>query len=256
MRLLNVLIPMAGGGRRFKDAGYKRPKPLVDVLGAPMIQRVIQSSFSTIWDCATFIFICQRDHLEDHCLDYILKLLVKHAIIVPVEGITEGAACTCLLAKQYINNNDSLIIANSDQIVKLGEFDILVNSIYRGLDGWISLFKANEPKWSYARLTEESLVDSVAEKVIISENATTGIYGWSHGRDFVKYAEQMIASNKRVNGEFYVCPVYNEAIADGKKISGVFCKEMHGLGDPESLEKYIKQVQSKSLFYGGGLGGC
>jgi hypothetical protein len=114
-------------------------------------------------------------------------------------------------------------------------------SSVKGYDGGMLLFKSKHPKWSYAKTSiskGKHLIDEVAEKVPISDNATVGIYYWAKGKDFVKYAEQMIKADVRTNGEFYVCPVFNEAIKDGKRFMPFFVDKMCGLGDPESVKRF------------------
>jgi dTDP-glucose pyrophosphorylase len=107
-------------------------------------------------------------------------------------------------------------------------------------DGGIVTFKSTHPKWSFAKVDENGLVTEVAEKNPISDNATVGYYFWKHGSDFVKYAEQMIEKNIRVNNEFYVCPVFNQAIEDAKKIRTFNVERMWGLGTPEDLHYYLE----------------
>ena len=110
----------------------------------------------------------------------------------------------------------------------------------QNVDGGIVTFKSTHPKWSFAKIDENNFVTEVAEKRPISTLATVGIYFWKHGKDYVKYAEQMIEKNIRVNNEFYVCPVFNEAIADGKKFKTYNINKMWGLGTPEDLDIFLK----------------
>ena len=233
---MNILIPMAGAGSRFEKAGYTFPKPLIDVRGKPMIQWVVENLNIE----AKYIFIVQKDHFKKYNLKDTLNNFCPNNEIVQVEGITEGAACTTLLAKQYIDNNESLIIANSDQFVEWNNEEFIYTSTTADLDGNILTFKSTHPKWSYVKLNEFGYVTEVAEKRPISEVATVGIYYWRRGSDYVKYAEQMISKNVRINNEFYVCPVFNEAIADGKKIRTFNIENMWGLGTPEDLENFLK----------------
>jgi HAD superfamily hydrolase (TIGR01509 family) len=233
---MNILIPMAGAGSRFEKAGYTFPKPLIDVRGKPMIQWVVENLNIE----AKYIFIVQKNHFEKYNLKDTLNNFCPNNEIVQVEGITEGAACTTLLAKQYIDNNESLIIANSDQFVEWNNEEFIYTSTTADLDGNILTFKSTHPKWSYVKLNEFGYVTEVAEKRPISEVATVGIYYWRRGSDYVKYAEQMIEKNIRINNEFYVCPVFNEAIADGKKIRTFNIENMWGLGTPEDLENFLK----------------
>jgi HAD superfamily hydrolase (TIGR01509 family) len=231
---LNVLIPMAGLGSRFKDAGYVFPKPLVEVDGKPMIQAVVES----IGVNATYTYIVQKEHYEKYNLSYLLNLITPDCNIVQVDGITEGAAVTCLLAKEYIDNESPLILANSDQIVEWNSRKFIYELMTKNADGGIATFESTHPKWSYAKINSDGLVTEVAEKKPISNIATVGIYYWKHGSDFVKYAEQMIDKDIRTNNEFYVCPVFNEAIADNKRVFASNIKKMWGIGTPEDLNNY------------------
>jgi hypothetical protein len=143
------------------------------------------------------------------------------------------------LAKQYIDNQRPLIIANSDQLLDWNASDFMAQLLEVGVDGNMALFLANEDKWSYAKIKNNRVVE-VAEKVVISNNASTGVYGWANGSYYVKYAQQMINKDIRVNNEFYICPVYNEAIRDNKRILPMFVDKMYGLGTPEDLDEYLK----------------
>jgi beta-phosphoglucomutase-like phosphatase (HAD superfamily)/dTDP-glucose pyrophosphorylase len=236
----NILIPMAGSGSRFFNAGYKDPKPLIDVDGKPMIQRVVEN----IGIPGKYIFIVQAEHYEEYSLELALTKLVPGCKIIQVNGVTDGAARTALLAKEYVDNSKPLIIANSDQLLDWDSSKFMSQLLELGCDGNMALFFANEDKWSYAKIQNNRII-RVAEKVVISNNASTGIYGWARGSDYVKYAEQMIDKNIRVNNEFYICPVYNEAIQDNKRILPIFVDTMHGLGTPEDLERFLLQ-KSKS----------
>jgi beta-phosphoglucomutase-like phosphatase (HAD superfamily)/dTDP-glucose pyrophosphorylase len=236
----NILIPMAGSGSRFFNAGYKDPKPLIDVDGKPMIQRVVEN----IGIPGKYIFIVQAEHYEKYSLELALTKLVPGCKIIQVNGVTDGAARTALLAKEYVDNSKPLIIANSDQLLDWDSSKFMSQLLETGCDGNMALFFANEDKWSYAKI-QNNRITGVAEKVVISNNASTGIYGWAKGSDYVKYAEQMIDKNIRVNNEFYICPVYNEAIQDNKRILPIFVDTMHGLGTPEDLERFLLQ-KSKS----------
>jgi len=239
---LNVLIPMAGAGTRFKEAGYTFPKPLIDVKGKPMIQVVVENLNID----ANYIFVVQKDHRERFHLDNMLPLVSpdgRDCKIVEVDELTQGAACTALLAKEYINNDAPLFFANSDQWVDWNPVQFMYDMQESDADGGIVVFKSTHPKWSYAAVDMKTgLVTEVAEKNPISDCATVGFYYWKHGSDFVKYAEQMIEKDIRVNNEFYVCPVYNEAIADDKQIRVSIAKEMWGLGTPEDLDYFLKET--------------
>ena len=232
---LNIIIPMAGAGSRFKEAGYIFPKPLIEIDNKPMIQWVIESLKLD----GNFIFIVQKEHQEKYNINSVLKILKPNCQIIELDHITEGAACTTLLAKKFINSNNPLIIANSDQYISWDSIKSMYNFNSKKVDGSILTFEAIHPKWSYAKVDKNNLVTEVAEKKVISKNATVGVYFWKRGGDYVKYAEQMIKKNIRVNNEFYVCPVFNEAILDKKKIIIDPVEEMHGLGTPDDLNNFL-----------------
>lgn len=239
---MNVLIPMAGAGSRFEKAGYTFPKPLIDVRGKPMIQWVVDNLNVE----AKYIFIVQKSHFEKYNLKETLNNFCPNNEIVQVDGITEGAACTTLLAKTFIDKDEPLIIANSDQFVEWNNEEFIYTSTTGDLDGNILTFKSTHPKWSYVKLNDSGYVTEVAEKRPISDVATVGIYYWRRGSEYVKYAEQMIRKNIRVNNEFYVCPVFNEAIEDGKRIRTFNIEKMWGLGTPEDLEYFLKNYEVNS----------
>jgi len=233
---MNILIPMAGAGSRFEKAGYTFPKPLIEVHGKPMIQKVVENLNID----GRYIFIVQKEHYDKYSLKYLLPLIAPGCEIVQVESVTEGAACTTLLAKGLIDNDTPLITANSDQFVEFEEG--WQSDLLRTNDGNILTFKGVHPKWSFAKV-EEDVVTEVAEKRPISDDATVGIYHWSKGSDYVKYAEKMISNDERVNGEFYICPVFNEAIKDNKTIQHIPVKRMWGLGTPEDLRTFLSEYK-------------
>lgn len=239
---MNVLIPMAGAGSRFEKAGYTFPKPLIEVNGKPMIQVVVDNLNLD----ANYIYVVQKSHREKYNLDTLLNLITPDCKIVETEGLTEGAACTALLAKEYIDNDLPLFFANSDQFVEWDSNEFMYKMQEMNVDGGIVTFKATHPKWSFAKIDDLGYVTEVAEKNPISDIATVGYYYWKNGSDFVKYAEKMIEQNVRVNNEFYVCPVFNQAIADGKKIKTFNVSGMWGLGTPEDLNYYIENFGIKN----------
>ena len=242
--MLNIVLPMAGRGSRFVNAGYSLPKPLVTIHGKPMIEVVVNNLRPV--QSHRFIFICLAEHIEQYALTEKLFSIAPDCEIISVSETTEGAACTVLLAERYIDNTDALMVANSDQYV-----DIDINSYLNNCtdSGTIMTMLADDKKWSYIRIDADNNVCEVREKEVISNEATVGIYNYTHGADYVKYAKQMIAKDIRVNGEFYVAPVYNEMIADGGKVGyynvGAEGNGMYGLGTPEDLKMFISADISK-----------
>lgn len=227
---ITIVIPMAGKGSRFVADGYKSPKPLINIHGETMIEKVVKN----INIKGRYIFIVQEEHLSKSLIDQ-LNLIAPNCLILPINYITEGAACSVLLAEEYINNDTPLIIANSDQFVEWHSDDFLAQA--RHLDACIVTFKSDDKKWSYAKVIDDRVV-AVREKEVISYDATAGIYYYKKGCDFVTYAKQMMAKNIRVNNEFYVCPVFNEFLH--KNIGVYECEKMWGLGTPDDLVYYSK----------------
>lgn len=237
---MKILIPMAGEGSRFAKEGYTFPKPLIDVDGKPMIQRVVENlSFP-----AEFIFLVRKEHLHKYeGLSVTLNRITGGRFkIVEVDGLTEGAACTALLAKEHINSDDDLLIANSDQVIDYRPENFITMKNLITVDGIVFTFNAVHPKWSFAKVDSTGFVTQVAEKVPISNVATCGIYWYRRGKDFVEAAESMIAKNIRVNNEFYIAPVYNEMIGSGKTVIPFFVQEMHGIGTPEDLNAFLSKT--------------
>lgn len=239
---LNIVIPMAGRGSRFAEAGFLDPKPLIRFGGKPMVQWVVENI--TPLRPHRFIFICLEDHLKEHPgLASTLRAICSGCEIVGLPGVTEGAAATVLAARHLIDNKQPLMIANSDQYVETaidGYLDILDKE---HADGLIMTFHSDDPKWSYARTRDDGTIREVVEKKVVSNMATVGIYNFRQGSDFVSAAEAMIARDLRVNGEFYVAPAYNLLIERGHKIvpgrltSG--SRVMWGLGTPSDLAEFL-----------------
>ncbi|WP_457745004.1 glycosyltransferase family 2 protein [Sulfurimonas sp.] len=238
---MNIVIPMAGAGSRFVNAGYKTPKPFIDVNGKPMIVRVLEN---LAYPNARYILIAREEHLEKEkqLVNYIKKEF--NAIFITIEHLTEGTACTVLYARKYFDVDKPLLIANSDQIVDINIADFIDDCKKKKLDGSILTFvdKHRDPKWSFAKLNDNKLVIQVAEKVAISEFATVGIYLYAKAQDFIESAVDMIIANDRVNTEFYTCPTYNYIIQKNAKIGiyNIKYEQMHGIGTPVDLEKYLK----------------
>ncbi len=234
---MKILIPMAGEGSRFSKEGYTFPKPLIDVRGKPMIQAVVEN---LDFDCE-YIFLVRKKHVEMYSglLDTLDRITNGRFNYVEVDGLTEGAACTALLAEKYINDEEGLLIANSDQIIDYEAQNFLTLKSLTNVDSMVFTFNAVHPKWSFVKTNSRGFVTEVAEKKPISNIATCGIYWYRHGSDFVKYAKRMIDNNIRVNNEFYIAPVYNELIKDGKTLIPFYVHKMWGIGTPEDLKSFL-----------------
>lgn len=245
--MLNIVIPMAGLGSRFAKNGYTLPKPLIEIHGKPMIQVVINNLKCR--EAHRFIFICLKDHLEQYGLKDKFLSWAPHCRIIAIETVTQGAACTVLLATDLIHNDDPLMIANSDQWIDICVDNYLSDMKVRNLDGMMMTMTADDPKWSFVRLDGEGRIMEVVEKKVVSREATVGIYNFKRGRDFVTSAENMIKKRLTVNNEYYVAPVYNEMIAAGKSLGfyniGEEGNGMYGLGKPEDLALFLAHPVSR-----------
>lgn len=244
---LQIVIPMAGLGSRFANAGYDKPKPFIDVNGATMIERVLENLQTPD---AKFILLARQEHVDAEP-EIVRKLLARGDVeIVPVSKVTEGAACTIALARPVLDPDAPMLIANCDQIIDFECAAYIRDAVSRDLAGSILVFhdKDRDPKWSFAKLGPDGLVTEVQEKKAISDLATVGLYYFARAHYFMDSALDMIAKNERVNNEFYVCPVYNYLIAD-KKTTGVFevkPEAMHGIGTPADLDAYLDLLKTRA----------
>ena len=240
--MLNIVRPIAGRGSRFAEAGYQLPKPLIPVHGTPMIEVVVNNIRPR--KPHRFVFVALQSHLDHLGMRETLRRIAPDCEIIPVREVTQGAACTVLLARDLINHDAPLMLANSDQWVDCDINDYLLTLEQQEADGLIMTMSADHPKWSYVGLGADGRVNRVVEKEVISNEATVGIYNFRRGSDFVRAAETMIAKNLRVNGEFYVAPVYNELIREGARICvknvGAAGTSMHGLGVPADLADFVR----------------
>ena len=232
---------MAGMGSRFANAGFSQTKPFIDVSGKSMIVRVIEN----LWQPdARFILIVKKVDIEKN-VKLFSQIKEKFCVdIVPIDGMTEGTACTVLFARSLLVPEDPIIVANSDQLIDECFTQFLEDARLRNLDGSILTFRDEElnPKWSYAKIDTQGFVTNVKEKKAISSYATVGVYYFQRSDDLINSIIQMVIENDRTNNEFYICPVYNYFIKNGKKI-GIFNidkSQMHGLGTPEDLQKYLQ----------------
>lgn len=232
-----LVIPMAGQGKRFREEGYDLPKPLIDVNGKTMIERVVRNLGLSE---SKHIFIVQKQHNQDYDLrNKILEFAPKDSLVVEVPGLLSGALLSVLAASDILVDDDELVIANSDQLISWNSKEFFREM--EGADGGFMVFPASGNKWSYALVDDEGNVSKVEEKNQISTNATIGVYYWKSSNNFLTCAEESIREGITYNGEFYVAPVYNQAIKAGQKIVAVPSPRHISLGTPEQLREYLKQ---------------
>jgi len=203
-----------------------------------MIQKVVEN----LDFVSEYIFLVRKKHIQEYTglVDTLERITNGSYKIVEVDSLTEGAACTALLAKEHINNDEDLLIANSDQFIEYQRQNFISLKEMTNVDAIVWTFNAVHPKWSFVKTNARGYITEVAEKRPISDIATCGIYWYRRGSDFVKYAEQMIEKDIRVNNEFYIAPVYNELIQDKKSLIPFYVHKMWGLGTPEDLRNFLE----------------
>jgi len=226
MNKYNVLVPLAGRGQRFLDVGVKTPKPMIQIDGKSIIEWSLGCVDTS--EC-NLIFVVRAEHVSDYDIDGFLKQKFGQAITVVVANHdTQGSVDSCLLAKQFIDNDLPLIVHTSDVYFEVGEqlggkyYGRFDPAAAGGRDGLILTFKSNSPNYSYSKLDFKGHVEEVAEKTVISNNASTGVYCFSSGKMFVSYAEKYIPNPEDpacdMSAEYYIAPLYNLMIEDGQRI--------------------------------------
>jgi dTDP-glucose pyrophosphorylase len=228
---------MAGRGARFREAGWTVPKPLIDVAGEPMYSWALKG---LPLDLATRVIVIVSAELEKD--SRFRADLVQRYGHFPLEvratpAVTEGQACTVLLARELIDDSTPLLVYNSDTYQRSRMLNDLICD--PNVDGALSVFKAPGDRWSFVRVDEQGRALETAEKNRISEWASTGLYYFARGRDFVINADKMIEADERVNGEFYVAPIYNRLIRSGANIRLDIVDEVHVFGTPEDLKHFL-----------------
>lgn len=235
-----LLVPMAGRGSRFRQAAPDVPKPLVDVAGEPMVFRALRSvqgiAFSRI------IFIVLEEHERRFRFSDLARARFGASVLtVLLPDVTDGQLCTVLAAKQYINTEEDVLISSSDTYVvsNLAEDIRKKNADTRGI---ISVANLPGDRWSFARTDGDGRVVEVAEKVRISDYASTGLYYFTHGRDLVAVGEEMIRNGEKTRGEYYVIPVYQKFIERGWRVDISRASEMWDMGTPEAMAQFVARI--------------
>jgi NDP-sugar pyrophosphorylase family protein len=255
--IVNIVIPMAGRGSRFavNPEKYPMPKPFIPVHGKPMIQ-VVAENLAPKTREYRFIFICQNDHIRDYKLDTCLPSFcpgAKEVIVLGIDGVTDGMACTVLEARDYINNDEALMVAGSDQWIAIDVDDYLDYIDQQEADGMLMTMTVPDldPKWSYAKSDDRGWVTETAEKNPISKDANIGIYNYAKGSDFIASVDEMMEKGDMFGTEYYIAPAYNYLISEGKKIvvydTGLENEGVHGIGIPADLERFLADPISQRV---------
>jgi len=244
--MMRIVVPMGGEGRQFAERGYTFPKPLVEIAGQPLCELVVRNL--TPLQPHQFVFICRAEHVQKYALGDVLRLVAPGCQIVTMSKPTAGALCSVLLGFEHLHHGDELVIANADQWIDVPIDRFIAAARQAGWDGGIMTFPNTHPRWSYARIEGDQVV-TVAEKQPISRNATVGIYYFRRGTEFAQAAERLLLKNASVGGEFYVAPVFNEFILQGKRVGHfpIEAGQMHGLGTPEEVERFQARLLAMPL---------
>jgi len=214
---LNILISCAGKGQRFKDAGYTTCKPLIEINGITMIERLINSL--KLPEC-NFIFIIQKvDNYNDNFKNKLKKHVKNEENIIILNHYTDGCAQTCLFAKNIINNDNPLLIINCDQIFDWNPTFFINHILSSDSDGIVLTEKNNNPTYSYIQTNDNNIGLKLSEKEVISDDALIGVHYWKHGKYMIESAEYLIANNVKANNEYYLSLSYNYLIKNGMKIT-------------------------------------
>jgi NDP-sugar pyrophosphorylase family protein len=239
---LNIVMPMAGLGSRFREAGFKVPKPLIDVRGRPMYAWATESLPLEKSSRLIFILLATQPEFPDLQRDIEQRYAKYKPIVLTVPELTAGQAITVLRARDLINKDEPLLIHNADTA-----FDIapqwIENAVAENLDGALLVFPSQEKRWSFSRENPAGFVTEVREKEVVSPWASTGTYWFRRGADFVRVAESRFNSGKREASEFYVGPLYNDLIAQGAKVKNFEIRKLYCFGTPDDLSDTIKQLR-------------
>lgn len=240
---MNVVIPMAGDSNIFKESGFKYNKNFTEINRKPLFQRICESVLKL--QAEKFIFIVNQEDAKKYHIDRSLKLLSTKNQVVVAEGKTQGATCSVLLTAESIDNDDELIIHNGDTILELDTQSIVNEFRSKNFDGGIITFESVHPRYSFIRLDENDFVIETAEKNPISNHATAGLYYFKHGSDFVESAKEMIRKDSHVDGQFYVCPTYNQMILNQKVIGyhQIEGKYHYPLTTPKEIAEYESHIR-------------
>ena len=236
--MLKIIIPLGGSSELFSSAGYFYPKPLIEIKGKPMIELVLENPI-TINQPKEFIFIVKEDECNKFHIDNTLKILSPGSRIVKLKNNTKGGLCSVLMAIDEIQDDDTLLILNGDQVIDKKISDIISFWIERNADAGLVTFKSVHPRWSYARIVNQKVVQT-AEKNPISNNAIAGIYYFKCAQQFFISAFNTIKNDVQLDGKYYISPVINDYILNNLSIipCQIDNKEFHLFYSPQVLQEF------------------
>lgn len=241
---MKVLLLFSGSDTSFKEDGYKYPKNLIEINGKPLIQNVLESLDPDILKNNELIFAIKKEENERFHTSMVAKLLYPEATIVSVPNATSGAVCTAMLAVEYIDKAEPLLIINGDIVIQTPLKPAIESFESGDADGGAVTFRSVHPRWSYVKCDEMGNIIEAAEKRPISQMATAGVYYYKKGSDFVSAAKELIKKDAQTEGKFYICPVFNEMILKQKKlrIFEIESKFYFSLSTSKGVEAYQKML--------------
>jgi dTDP-glucose pyrophosphorylase len=241
--MINILIPLAGSNQFFNESEYPYPKPLIEINNKTMIEHVI-NNFDSIKKQKQFIFIVNSEDCRKFHLDNVLNLLTNNTCkIIKIDNETKGAACSAMMAIEYINNDVPLIIANADQLFDDNLDDVL--SDFKDYDGGVVSFESIHPRWSYVRVDDSKNIVETAEKRPLSKHAIAGLFYFTKGKDFIDSAMSMIKKDANINGLYFISPTLNEMVLQNKKltIKIIDNNKYHTFYTPQKIQDYERVKQ-------------
>lgn len=243
MRTLHIIMPMAGEGSRFRNAGWTTPKPLIQLHGKALFEHAIDS-VKIDGAPMKYSFIVRAEHIKANKIDQGIKELLPEASVFSVEKTTRGAVETCLVAEEAIADDDAVVVMDCDlefsserykQLIK----ESLETNAKEAHGGALVSFESTEPRYSYAEVNENGLVTRTAEKEPISKHALCGAYFFASGADFKRVARKLLDEPVMTKPEFYVSLLYNYLLAEGAPVRIAPMEMYRSYGTPEELNKWL-----------------
>lgn len=236
-----AVIPMAGRGSRYTTRGYEIPKPLIEVAGKPMVIRALNSLRGMM--VSRYIFVVLGEHEEQYGIRKLISRTIPGNVEFVVLGaVTEGQLCTVLAAREFLNQDEDVLIASSDTFVENDLVNTIKTSQY---DGIISVANLPGDHWSFAKTNEIGNVIEVAEKKRISDHASTGLYYFRKAGDLIDFGDQLIERQEKTRGEYFVIPVYQKMIEAGYSIGISHAPSVWDMGTPEAKASFEKYLESR-----------
>lgn len=239
---MHLVVPMAGLGSRFSSRGYTTPKPLLPVGKVRLFELVISNLISDSIDAITFI--APRNFQIRDDIESLEQKFSRKVSLVEIDYVTEGPASTVELALPKLDLDAPLVVANSDQYLDCKLTDFYADVLDDEYSGAVVTMTDSDPKWSYAEVSKEGMITRIVEKEVISNYATAGVYGFRKAEYFFDGLDKMKSKSDKVNGEYYVGPVYNYLDLSKGPIKNSYVGNvndvMFGLGTPEDYEFFLK----------------